>query len=275
MTPGERILITGGSGGMGGAIAAACAARGAWPVVGYHTGEVKAQEMVARCGRGEVWRGDLRFAPDQVPVVDAIVHAAAAFSPDRSLFNAPCEVIDDQLSVNVLGPLRLTRAVRAASAGLRRIVFVLSSASFCRGTGPYALSKAAELALCRLLANELEPSGVRVDAIVPGWTATAMAERAARAKGLTLAEVAQDHLGGTLLDPREIGQLAAELLFDHADAPPGNLIVWDRRDSVEPVWHALNQATPAAVNNLPGGWASRPVTIAGDGLGRPSSELRR
>jgi len=141
--------------------------------------------------------------------------------------------------------LRLTRAA-AASQCLKRVVFVLSSASFCRGTGPYAFSKAAELDLCRLLANELAPRGVRVDAIALGWTETAMAARAADATGRRLDDVARQHPHGVLLDPVEIGELCAALLFDHADGAPGQLIVWDLRDGSEPVWRALDGAAVEA-----------------------------
>jgi 3-oxoacyl-[acyl-carrier protein] reductase len=239
MKPNERILITGGSGGIGSAIAVACAERGAWPIVGYCSNESRATEVVARCRRGESYRIDLSALLDHVPAVEAIVHCAAAFAPERSLLNAPDELLAELLAVNLCGPLRLTRAVMARTNSLKRLVFILSSASFCRGSGPYALSKAAELALCRLLANELAPKHVRVDSVVPGWATTAMAERAARVNGQVLDDVARQHPDGVLLDPQQIGELCARLLFDHADAPPGNLIVWDRRDCADPVWYAL------------------------------------
>lgn len=244
MKPDARILVTGGSGGIGGAIAAACAQRGGWPIVGYFRQQARASQAVRGCGRGEIWQADLKGHFSQVPAADALVHCAAAFSPARSLIDAADETLADLLTVNLLGPLRLTRAA-AAGGALTRVVFILSSASFCRGTGPYALSKAAELALCRLLSNELAPRGVRVDAIVPGWTDTAMAAQAARASGRSVADIAQEHPGGSVLKSDEIGQLCASLLYDHPDAPPGKLIVWDRRDSEEPVWHALEDACGA------------------------------
>ncbi|HVX16181.1 MAG TPA: SDR family oxidoreductase [Pirellulales bacterium] len=252
MKPGDRVLITGASGGIGGAIALACAARGAWPVVAYCSGAERASALVARCGRGEARRMDLAADLDGAPAVEAIVHCAAAYEAEPSLLDAPDELIAHLLAVNLLGPLRLTRAVDAATTALKRVVFILSSASFCRGTGPYALSKASELALCRLLANELAPRGTRVDAIVPGWTATPMAERAAQAKGRCLDDIARQHPDGLLLAPQDIGELCAALLFDHADAPPGNLIEWDRRDSADPVWRPLDKMH-SAVEVVSGG----------------------
>ncbi|HEV3339719.1 MAG TPA: SDR family oxidoreductase [Pirellulales bacterium] len=231
-------MISGGSGGIGGAIARQCAAKGAWPIVGYLRHQDRANEVVRRCGRGKTCRIDLRDRVLDVPAADAVVHCAAAYSPAQSLLDSSDELVAELLEVNLLGPLRLSRAAVAAGE-LKRIVFVLSSASFCRGTGPYALSKGAELALCRLLANELAPRGVRVDAIVPGWTDTPMARQAAVARGSDLAEVARQHPQGRILHADDVGRLCASLLFEHADEPPGNLIVWDLRDGPEPVWHPL------------------------------------
>jgi 3-oxoacyl-[acyl-carrier protein] reductase len=122
---------------------------------------------------------------------------------------------------------------------LKRVVFVLSSASFCRGTGPYARAKGAELALCRLLANELAPRGVRVDAMVPGWTDTPMAREAAAARGCDLAAIAKEHPQGRILQADEVGRLCASLLFEHSEGPPGSLIVWDLRDGPNPVRYPL------------------------------------
>lgn len=240
MKPGERILITGGSGGIGAAIAVGCAQRGAWPLVGYCRHPQQALDVVSRCGQGEIYRIDLCAAMPDVPAIDAVVHCAAAYAPDRSLLEGEETLLDDLLQVNLLGPLRLTRAAAGASVGLKRLVFVLSSAAFCRGTGPYALSKAAELALCRLLANELAPRSVRVDAVVPGWTQTPLAALAAAAGGRSMEAIAGEHVGGRILQPDEIGKLCGSLLFDHADAPPGRLIVFDRRDGTEPIWHPLS-----------------------------------
>jgi len=254
MTPGARILVTGGSGGIGGAIASACAQRGAWPLVGYCHSEQSAREVVRRCSRGEICPIDLRAATLSIPAVEAVVHCAAAYAPERSLLEGDETMLEELLQVNVLGPLRLTRAAASASPSPKRIVFVLSSAAFCRGTGPYALSKAAELALCRLLANELAGRGLRIDAIVPGWTDTPMAARAAAASGRSLGDISRDHPGGRILRPDEVGQLCASLLFDHSDSPPGTLIAWDLRDAADPVWRPLHNST-AAYADARVGWA--------------------
>lgn len=238
----RRVLITGASGGIGAAVARACAERGAWPIVGYCRGAERAAAVVKSCGRGEIFRLDLA-QPDlglagDLPAADAVVHCAAAYAPRRTLLDCPAETLEHLLTVNATAPLRLT-GMLGERQHLENAVFILSSAAFCRGGGPYALSKAAALAACRLLEGELAVRGGRVDAIVPGWTDTPLAQAAADAAGKSLATIAADHIQGRLLMPDELAALCAKLLFDMPPASRGQLVVWDRRDSAEPVWQPL------------------------------------
>jgi len=239
-----RVLISGGSGGIGGAVAAACAARGAWPIVGYFHHESRARDAVRTCGAGGTIRIDLTRddfgLSDPLPETDVVVHCAGMITPQHSLVQSTPTELAHLLQVNALGPLRLTQTLLAESPGLRHVVFVLSTAVACRGTGPYALSKTTGLAVSRLLATELAPRGIRVDAIVPGWTETEMASAAAKSSGRCLDEIRSGHLDDRILRPDEIGELCAELLFDTSARPGGHLLVWDRRDSRDPAWLGLD-----------------------------------
>lgn len=239
----KRVLITGGSGGIGAALARRCARAGAWPIVCYRRQAERAAEIVRQCGAGETLKIDL-LRDDfglhgDVPVADAVVHCAAHYSPERSLLETPA-ALEDLLKVNVVGPLRWTAALAARSDDLRHVLFILSSSAFCRGTGPYALSKASALAACRLLANELAPRGIRVDAVAPGWTDTPLARSAADGAGRRLEQIAAEHIDGRLLQPGEVALVCERLLFDRPAACPPQLVVCDRRDSAEPVWRPLN-----------------------------------
>jgi NAD(P)-dependent dehydrogenase (short-subunit alcohol dehydrogenase family) len=241
----RRVLITGGSGGIGSAIARACAARGLWPIVAFARNQHAALDVVSECGAGETACIDLRDADwnlDMLCDVDSVVHCAGLYSHQRSLLGSDRREILDLLEVNALGPLRLTEALLKGGAPLRHSVTVLSTAVSCRGGGPYALSKAASLAVCKLLACELAPRGIRVHAIVPGWTETSMAAAAASISGRTLDDVRADHPDKRLLEPDEIGRLAADLLLDSDAHDEGQLILWDLRDSREPVWTTLGNA---------------------------------
>ena len=128
-------------------------------------------------------------------------------------------------AVNVLGPLLLTRALEPLLAANARVVMVTSglgelsaqSASLVKrlsdprlslaelerlakeAPGGYGASKAALNAMTRLFARELEPRGILVNAISPGWVRTDMGGRSA---------------------PRSVEQGAASILWG-VRLPPG------------------------------------------------------
>ena len=79
--------------------------------------------------------------------------------------------------VNVMGPMRLSRAALPhLSAGRGAIVNVASTAGLGAdaGYGAYTVTKHAVVGLTRLLAVELGPQGVRVNAVAPGMIHTDM-----------------------------------------------------------------------------------------------------
>lgn len=251
----DKVLITGGSGGIGAAAARACAARGAWPLIGYCAHRTAAEAVLADCGRGEVLGLDLACDDAGLAVapgdVDYVVHCAGMLSPQRSLLETDEQEMRALFDVHLFGPLNLTRRLIAAGSPLKGVVFVLSSAAGCRGAGPYALSKAAALAGCKLLAGELAAREIQLAALVPGWTDTPMAAAAARQSGRSLDEIKSQHPDGRILSADEVGELCAQLLFDCPATPRGRLVVWDRRDAREPAELDFDQVFSLA---LPAEW---------------------
>jgi NAD(P)-dependent dehydrogenase (short-subunit alcohol dehydrogenase family) len=147
--------------------------------------------------------------------LDALVNNAAIYSgPARRIWD-----------VNVLGPLRLTRALQPLLAPNARVVMVTSGLGQLstqranlveRLSDPtlsladleqlakeapdgYGASKAALNAMARLFASELKPQGILVNAISPGWVRTDMGGRHA---------------------PRSVEQGAASILWG-VRLPPG------------------------------------------------------
>jgi len=185
-------LITGASRGLGLEIARLCArrrmplvltARGAEALEAAAAALRPLTEVVALAGdvadpahaERLVRLGVARFRR-----VDVLVNNASTIgpSPMPTLEAYPPEALAEVLRVNLLAPLRLAQlvlpAMRARRAGV--IVNVTSDAAVQAypGWGGYGTSKAALEQLSRVLAAELEGSGVRVYVVDPGDMNTQM-----------------------------------------------------------------------------------------------------
>jgi NAD(P)-dependent dehydrogenase (short-subunit alcohol dehydrogenase family) len=174
---GRAAVVTGGAGGIGRAVAAELAARGASVVAVDLPGAGAAVPDV------RMVRGDLR---DQA-TVDAVWQAAdetgmplrilvnTAFTEVRGpLLDLPGTAWQDTYDVSFAVAARLTsdfgrRFVGAGQSGA--IVNVTSVHAFgaSSGTAPYDAAKAALVALTRSTAVELGPLGIRCNAVAPGF----------------------------------------------------------------------------------------------------------
>lgn len=222
-------LITGGSRGLGFALARELGRRGAR--VGLVAREAEALQAAVRALRAEgivaegiaLDVGDKRAihaiahqAAALLGPVDVLVHNASTLGPTplRLLLDTECEEFERALQVNLLGPFRLSKVI-AGSMALRGggIVVHISSDAAVEAYprwGAYGASKAALDHLSRTWAAELEGTGVRVLAIDPGEMDTKM-----HADAIPEADRA------TLADPAEVARAIAAILGDEAGAPSG------------------------------------------------------
>ncbi|MEU9252132.1 SDR family oxidoreductase [Streptomyces sp. NPDC048270] len=186
------VLITGASAGLGAAFARAFAAKGADLVLVARDKE--RLESVARdLGRefgtaAEVLPADLldpadcaavaaRLA-DRVRPVDILVNNAGFGLPAPFPYS-PVEDEERMLDLLVKVPLRLTHAVLPGLRERRRGAVVnVSSVAGLLPTGTYGAAKAWVTAFSESLRVDMEPYGVRVLAVVPGFTRTEFQERA-------------------------------------------------------------------------------------------------
>jgi NAD(P)-dependent dehydrogenase (short-subunit alcohol dehydrogenase family) len=188
----RRALVTGASRGIGLAVAAALARRGASLVL---TGR-KADALDAVVGQlrsqGVDARGVVCHQGDPAAVEALFARLDAdGFAPDVAVVNAATNPVMGPLleldldawrkilDVNLTGAMLTARAAARRMLPKKRgsIIFMASIAGVdpIPGLGAYSVSKAGLLGLMRALARELGPSGVRVNAIAPGLVETRFA----------------------------------------------------------------------------------------------------
>jgi NAD(P)-dependent dehydrogenase (short-subunit alcohol dehydrogenase family) len=186
----KSVLITGGSRGIGAAIAHACAAAGARVVVAARKQEgLDAVATAIRAAGGDASAIACHMGkPEEIEqlfvragAIDVLVNNAATnpyFGPMLSISDAQ---FDKTVEINMKGYLWAVRVFvealtrRGATSGA--VVNIASVAG--RGAAPlqgvYAMTKAAVISMTQTLAVELASSGVRVNAIAPGVVDTKFA----------------------------------------------------------------------------------------------------
>ncbi|AKF11522.1 SDR family NAD(P)-dependent oxidoreductase [Sandaracinus amylolyticus] len=189
----RRVIVTGGTSGLGLATARALVERGARVGIVARTRErVLAVERESDRIVGVV--GDVARKEDVHPIavqllgrlggLDVLVNNASSLGPVplRSWADTECEDLEAALAANVIGPHRLTRAVlgallEAPSRGANAVVVNVTSdaaVSAYAGWGAYSASKAALLHATRIWDAEMASRGVRFVSFDPGDMDTPM-----------------------------------------------------------------------------------------------------
>ena len=186
---GKKALVTGASGGIGGAIAKALHAQGA--EVGLSGRNVEAlNKLASEIGAGcHVLAGDLntaeatdaliKSAEEKMGQVDILVNNAGLTKDGlfMRMKDEDWQVVQD---VNLTAPFRL---IRAAIKGMmkRRAGRIINITSVVGVTGNpgqanYCASKAGMIGMSKSMAAEVASRGITVNCIAPGFIATAMTE---------------------------------------------------------------------------------------------------
>ena len=246
---GKRVLVTGGSRGIGAAIARRLASQGAMVAVNYRSDRPAAEALVSEFRDNErvasAFPADVSDAAQAHELVSAVVTEFGGL--ELLVSNAGVEHFgaletitqadfDRLFQINVAGQLFVTQAAVAAMTDGGRIV--LSSSVSARLSvnqhALYAASKAAIPAMVRNLAPELADRNIAINAIAPGATATSMAMRySANYIPPALADVPFDALmrsmsaRGRLAQPDEIAAVVAFLLSPEASHITGTTIEAD------------------------------------------------
>ena len=187
---GKNALVTGASGGIGGAIAQALHGAGA-TVALSGTREAPLQELAATLGeRVHVLPCNLSdmAAVDNLPKqavaamgsLDILVNNAG-ITRDNLFLRMSDDEWQSVLDVNLTATFRLCRASLRGMMKARwgRIVNISSvvGATGNAGQGNYAAAKAGMIGLSKSLAAEVASRGITVNAVAPGFIATAMTDK--------------------------------------------------------------------------------------------------
>ncbi len=221
---GTSVLVTGGTSGIGHAVATAFAGAGASvAVTGTRASAAEYERDLSAFSYRQLEMRD-RGAVDALAAgldrLDVLVNNAGANFPDGRDEWDP-DGFSAALALNVEGAMRLTvgsrRALAASSmAGGASVVNLVSMTAFRSTTivPGYSAAKAALLALTRNLAAHWAADGIRVNAVAPGLVDTPMTAPMKGLPGLLEAEVGRGFVPRMAV-PEEV---AAAVLFLSSDA---------------------------------------------------------
>ncbi|EGJ73740.1 putative short-chain dehydrogenase/reductase SDR [Streptomyces sp. Tu6071] len=230
---GLRVLVTGGSRGLGAATVRRFVAAGATVLAAsrsrpekdsgatFLAADLSTQQGVAELGRRVV---------EQVGGVDVLVNNAGAASAPSPTLSRSDESWRADLEMNLLSAVRLDRALvpGMVERGSGVVVHVSSIASQLpqRTEASYAAAKAALNTYSRELATEVGAHGVRVVCVLPGFVvtdgATAHLKHMAEKQGITTEEITRqivEHLNvpmGRPGDPEDVAEMIAFLASSRA-----------------------------------------------------------
>ena len=189
---GSVALVTGGSRGIGRAVALDLAAHGNHVVINYSRSEDQAKELVSQIeangGSASLAQADVtdeaavremfRSLRSEHGRLDVLV-TSAGVTRDKHLVAMSSDLFTETMDINMKGTFLACReALRIMQHQRRGAIVTLSSSSGLDGGFPgqtnYVASKGAIIAFSKALSYEAAPYGVRVNVVAPGFVETDM-----------------------------------------------------------------------------------------------------
>lgn len=227
---GRRALVTGGSRGIGRAIALELARQGATVAITYHSSPERAaavgEELRALGGTGHLCHADVRVAADVERMIEDaqstlggldILVNNAGLTDDGLVMRMSDESWDRVMETNLRGTFLATRQVLRHMIRQRhgRIINITSVVGIIGNAGQanYAAAKAGIIGFTHSVAREVASRGITVNAVAPGFVLTDMTA--------SLTEAQQEAIRqqiplGRYAEPEEIAPTVAFLASDAA-----------------------------------------------------------
>jgi 3-oxoacyl-[acyl-carrier protein] reductase len=238
---GKGAIVTGGSLGIGRAIAIGLAREGCNVAVNYRRHDAEAKQVVAeieKLGRkGLAVKADVSNYADAEKMVQQVVETFGSFDImvcnagitwDGAIWKMSAEQFDTVITVNLKGYFNYNKvaAMHFKDRKYGKIVNI-SSINGIRGKAfqvNYAASKGGEIAMSKSLAKELGRFNVNVNVIAPGMVLTDMMEDLApEFKNKAMDET----VVGRFADPEDVAHLTAFLCSDLSRHVTGEVIKLD------------------------------------------------
>jgi 3-oxoacyl-[acyl-carrier protein] reductase len=229
---GKNALVTGGSRGIGRAIAEELAAAGASVVVGYRSGAEEAEEVAKAIG-GKAVQADISVAEDAARLVEEagdlhVLVNNAGLTRDGLIARMPDEDWREVIDTNLGG---VFHTCRAAARGMmkRRAGSIVNVSSIVGvrgnpGQTNYSAAKAGIIGFTKSLARELGSRGVRANVVAPGYVSTRLTDVLPdELKDAMLANTPLGRLG----DPEDIAGAVRFLASDASAFITGEVLMVD------------------------------------------------
>ena len=218
---GRVAIVTGGGRGVGRALGIGLARAGAAVVLAGRSlqpCDEAAEEIRVAGGRAHAVATDVAVASDRIRLVDEavrtfggldiLVNNAAVLKPHHTLKVSEDE-LDHLIDVNLKGPVFLAQSayphLRAKGRGSVINLTALGAFQPMAGIGAYCAVKAALVNWTSTMAKEWTPTGVRVNALVPGPVATEMIlPREPEERAAFEAEMSAGTLVGRMAQPEDL-----------------------------------------------------------------------
>ncbi len=235
---GKNALVTGGSRGIGKAIALELAKQGANVAINFTSNEAKALEVVNEIEKFGVQALSIKGNVTDITEVESMIETFnenfdtmdilvnnAGITKDNLLIRMKEEDWDGVMDVNLKGVFLTTKAVarkmmkqkKGKIINLSSVVGVMGNP----GQGNYCASKAGVIGFTKSIAKELGGKNITVNAIAPGFIETDMTEVLSdKAKEAMLGSVPLKRAG----KPEDVARLVSFLSSEDADYITGQVI---------------------------------------------------